>query len=123
MAAYNARDLAAFESVWTDETVWAPSITGGDTVTGGEYIGLDGMRRYFAELDEVWTSFTVTPLAFETMRPGRTLLHHRITGEGRLSGATVELENWGAAVTEGDRIQSMRVFATREEALASLERG
>jgi quercetin dioxygenase-like cupin family protein/ketosteroid isomerase-like protein len=122
MDAYNARDHAALAALWTPETVWAPSLTGGDTVAGGEYLGHEGLTRYFAELDEVWTSFETTPITIDFLATGHALIRNRISGRGRTSGATVEMENWVAFAFAGRRLRSAHACPTREEALAILER-
>lgn len=122
MDAYNARDQAVLATAWTPETVWAPSLTGGDTVTGGEYLGPQGLARYFVELDELWTSFETMPVTIDFLAPGHALIRNRISGRGRASGATVEMENWVAFVFAGSHLRFARVRRTREEALEILER-
>src|SRR3954452_17257206 len=92
--ALNVHDVEGVVACVEDSTVWRPSITGGDMVDGGEDVGGGGVRRYMADLDDVWSSFTTQLGEFEDLGDGWFVSANVLRGVGRVSGAPVEMENW-----------------------------
>ena len=59
----------------------------------GVHQGVDGLRRFVAQIDEMWTEFDVTPEEF--IDAGDTVIvGHRMKGTGRESGVQVELRSY-----------------------------
>ena len=81
------------------------------------YEGHDGIRRFYAEVRDVWESYTWEPEKLLESRD-HVLALLRSTGKGRGSG--VELERRRTAMlwtVRGDRLTSLRFFRDRAKAL------
>ena len=90
----------------------------GTRVESGGYCGHEGVRRYFAEADEVWDE--VRPVAGEITTSGDDVI---VFGHCAIRGRASEIETespcaWVVTVREG-KITRHRVFGTNEEALAA----
>jgi ketosteroid isomerase-like protein len=81
------------------------------------HVGTDGLRRMFAEADEIWDQFLVEPL--ELIDAGdRVVVTVRVVGKGKGSGAEVRQHSaqiW--TLREGRVIRWEVGYADRTEAL------
>jgi ketosteroid isomerase-like protein len=79
--------------------------------------GLDGLRRFLAQIDDMWIDFAATPEEF--IDGGDTVVAgHRISGVGRESGVATDMRLF-VVVTfrEGKILRFTGGFRSREEAL------
>jgi ketosteroid isomerase-like protein len=83
------------------------------------HVGTDGLRRMFAEADEVWEEFRVEPL--ELIDAGdRVVVIVRVVGKGKGSGVEVTHHSAQIWALHDGRITRWEVgYADRHEALAA----
>lgn len=116
--AFNRRDVEAFITAVDvpEDYEWRPFLTAG--IEGGVYRGPAGTREWFANLDDVFESFSVDAMEYRDLGD-RLLVFGTLHGRGRGSGVLVE-SPVGIVVeldTNGIPIRGI-AFATHVEALA-----
>ena len=80
------------------------------------YEGHDGIRRFYAEVRDVWMSYTWEPE--KLLESGeRVLALLRSSGRGRGSGIEIERRTAMLWTVRGDRLTSLRFFRDRADAL------
>ena len=92
-------------------------------VEGAAYRGLEGARRYFADLADAWDVWHNEPHAIEEVAPGKVLAEVTFHGTGQ-SGVEVALRSAALfVISDAGLVTGLYVYATREEALAAAEAG
>jgi ketosteroid isomerase-like protein len=84
------------------------------------YKGHDGLRSFFRErYEEAWG--TIEDVCEELVDAGgdHVVSVIRTRGRGRVSGAEVEIVHAGLWTLRGDKIVRLRMFGSREDALAA----
>jgi ketosteroid isomerase-like protein len=83
----------------------------------GVHHGIDGLRRFMKQIDEMWENFDVVP--FEYIDAGdKVVVANRISGKGRGSGVEAEMLLFAVIAFRDDKIvRYTGGFRTREEAL------
>jgi uncharacterized protein len=83
------------------------------------YQGLDGLRRFLAQIDEMWIDFDATPEEF--IDEGDTVVvAHRISGIGRESGVKAEMRLFLVVTFRNGKVVGFTGgFRSRQEALAA----
>jgi len=81
------------------------------------YDGHDGIRRFYAEVREVWEIYVWEPEQLVEASPGVVVALLRSTGRGRESGAEVERETAIVWSVHGGRLTALRFCRDRDEAL------
>jgi ketosteroid isomerase-like protein len=110
-AAASRRDLGEMLDLCDDDAEFAPLV--GD---GEPYRGPDGARRLLAELDQVWSEFTIE--VREAIAIGDNVvatLHAR--RRGRRSGGEIETFSVAVWSFQRDKLWRGRHYASRAEAL------
>ena len=59
--AFAVRDLDRALPLMHPEVEWRPYATADRAGRGKAYVGHEGIRQYFRDVDAVWTSFSATP--------------------------------------------------------------
>jgi ketosteroid isomerase-like protein len=81
------------------------------------HVGTDGLRRMFAEADEVWEEFRVEPLEFVDAGD-RVVVVVRVVGKGKGSGAEARQHSAQIWVLRDGLVVRWEVgYADRDEAL------
>ncbi|HEX3279319.1 MAG TPA: nuclear transport factor 2 family protein [Thermoleophilaceae bacterium] len=114
--AYNARDVAAYIDTVAESVTFRSRFSAMDRVV---YRGYDAMRRYFKELDEVWSRYE---MALQRMVPvgDRVVGLFHLYAVGRESDLQLE-ERPGVVFTIADgKIVQIDAFPTQAEALAEV---
>lgn len=115
--AFNARDLDTALSLLHPEIVFEP-VSGAILNKGEPYVGEDGMRQYFADVQAHWQELVVKPV------------HVRAAGDavvalGHASGRSAEpLEDAPATWVfkfDGDLVIHIRIFSDEHLARQALE--
>jgi ketosteroid isomerase-like protein len=113
-AAFATRDLDAAARVLHPEIEIHPSIVGGPE--GITYRGLDGNRKFWAEIDATWTEFRIEPREFRDLGE-QVLVLGQAFARGRETGIGLDQPGaWIAAVREG-RIVRLQSFSDQRKAL------
>jgi ketosteroid isomerase-like protein len=113
-AAFAKRDLQAAAGVLDPDVEVRPAIVGGPE--GVVYRGLDGMSRFWADIDAAWAGFQIRAEEFREL-DGDVVVLGRAVASGRASGITLDAAAaWIARVRDG-RITYFRSFSSQHEAL------
>ena len=113
-AAFARRDLDAAASLLHPEVEIRPALVGGPE--GTVYRGLDGSRRFWADIDAAWTTFRIDPQEFRDLGE-RVLVLGRAIALAPASGMALdEASAWLAEVRER-KIVRFRSFTNQREAL------
>ena len=110
-----AQLLSSLEEIFDPEIVWTPAVIGG--LEGGDYRGYDGIRRYYADREDVFETGRVEVLGCEEVGDDIMIAHVLSTGVGRASGAALEQELWMLARLRNGRVLAWTAFTSRGEAL------
>jgi hypothetical protein len=86
------------------------------TVEGGTYNGHDGIRRYFADMAEVWEEWRTWPDGLEEIRPG-TVLATLVTHAVGKSGAGGELRTFAVIAIVDGKVRRIDSYPSRADAL------
>ena len=83
----------------------------------GVHQGLDGVRRFLAQIDEMWIDFAATPEEFIDVGDA-VVVAHRISGIGRESGVETEMRLFVViSFRDGKVLRFTGGFRSRGEAL------
>ena len=107
--------LEALEEIFDPEIVWTPAVIGG--LEGGSYTGYEGLRRYYADREDVFESGKVDVIECEEVGEDKMIAHVLSTGVGRASGASLEQELWMLARLRNGRVLAWTAFNSREAAM------
>jgi ketosteroid isomerase-like protein len=115
--AFNARDVPALLERIDPEVEWVPLRA---VLEGDVYRGHDGIRRFIADCDEDMEHMQVR--MDEAIQVGDyVVVNGAITGRGRGSGNDLDLTlGWLIHVT-GGRVDYLRAYTDRSEALSEAE--
>jgi ketosteroid isomerase-like protein len=84
----------------------------------GTHRGIDGLRRFLEQIDEVWEDFQITPE--ELIDGGDTVVvAHRISGKGRGSGVHAEVLRFGVITFRDGKV--LRFTGGLEDRAEALE--
>jgi ketosteroid isomerase-like protein len=88
--AINRRDFAAIERMefFHEEARFYSTIAAAE---GDTYVGVDGLRKWAANVDETWEAFTVELVRVEAVDDERVVAELRTTGRARASGIPLEM--------------------------------
>jgi ketosteroid isomerase-like protein len=114
--AYNSRDLGAYLDTVSESVQFQSRFSAMDRRV---YRGHDGLRRYFAELDEVWSRYQ---MKLERAIPVGTRVAglFQVSAVGRESNLQME-EYPGVVFTlEAGKIVQIDAYATQAEALEAV---
>ena len=114
---FNARDIEAFIAL-CDPQIEFHSVFA--AVGGADYGGQDGMRRYFAEIDDAWgEELQVEPEAYFDLGE-HTLAFFVAHGRGPQSGAEVRMPYAQVVRWRDGLIVYYKAFSQREDAIRHL---
>ena len=87
------------------------------SAVAGVYEGADGIRRFFADIEDAGPDFRLDPERLEAVGGERVLAFVRLTFHGRASGLSIPAENGNVYEFEEGKIRRVQVFFDRAEAL------
>jgi len=112
--AFTGRDIdAMLELIAPEMEFWGP--TASFARQGEAYVGHEGMRQYFADVEKVWRTLEVVPHDFRDLGD-RVLVFGRVYARGEGGYITDSPTQWLWGVG-GGRVVWGRVFTNRAEAL------
>jgi ketosteroid isomerase-like protein len=114
--AYNARDLPAYFDTLSESVSFRSRFSAIDRVI---YRGHDDLRRYFAELDEVWSRYEMRLKRLVPVGRQVAALCH-LYAVGRESGLQVEDDSAVVFTLEAGKIVRIDAYPTHAEALEAL---
>jgi hypothetical protein len=112
VAAVNARDVDGYLACCTADVELHTPVA----VLDGVHQGTDGIRRFFAAIDDAGPDFQLEIERLELVGD-RVLALVAIHASGRSSGLPMDRETGNVYEFEGDRIRRVRIYADRGDAL------
>ena len=115
--AFNARDLEAVLSLLHPDVVFEP-VSGAVLNEGEPYRGHDGMRRYFADVQEYWRDLTVNPAHLREAGNAVVALGH-VSGAGTVGVLRDAPTTWVFKFDDG-LVAHIQVFSDQRLAREAL---
>jgi ketosteroid isomerase-like protein len=116
IAAINARDIEGYLACCTEdvklETPMAP--------VGGVYEGIDGIGRFFTDIEEAAPDFRIELDGVEEVDSKRVLAFMRNSSTGRTSGIRMAAPITNVYDLIDGKIRHVRIFLDRQEALKAV---
>jgi ketosteroid isomerase-like protein len=117
--AYNAGDYEAVVALLhADVELHADS----ELINSGDFRGHDGFIRWNADWTEAWEEFRVEPRVITSFGGRHILADTHQVARGAGSGVDVEMDVYWVFELADDRVVRMHLYATRERALAAIDR-
>ena len=111
ITAINERDIDGYLACCTEDIqLQMPGVE-------GVYEGADGIRRFFADIEDAGPDFRLHPERLEAVGGERVLAFVRLTFHGRASGLSIPAENGNVYEFEEGKIRRVQIFLDRAEAL------
>ncbi len=114
--AVNARDIEGYLACCTEtvklETPMAP--------VGGMYEGIDGIRRFFTDIEDAAPDFRIELDGVEEVDSERVITFLRTSGTGRSSGIRMGYRQTNVYDLIDAKISHIRIFLDRQEALKAM---
>jgi len=117
IAAINARDIEGYLACCTENVKLETPMA----AVGGVYEGIDGIRRYFADIEDAAPDFRIELDGVEVVDRKRVLAFLRISSTGRASGvrmAPPPLTNVYDLID--GKLSRIRIFLDRQQALKAV---
>jgi ketosteroid isomerase-like protein len=113
IAALNQRDIEGYLACCTEDVELRTPLT----PVAGVYEGADGIRRFFADVEDAGPDFRLELERLQDLGGQRVLAFVRVTSHGRASGLPTHAETGNVYEFEEGKIKRIRIFLDREEAL------
>jgi ketosteroid isomerase-like protein len=113
IAAINARDIEGYLACCADNVKLETPMA----AVGGVYEGIDGIGRYFTDIEEAAPDFRIELDGVEEVDSKRVLAFIRTGGTGRASGIRMAPTLTNVYDLIDGKISRVRIFLDREEAL------
>jgi ketosteroid isomerase-like protein len=116
IAAINARDIDAYLACCTENvellTPMAP--------VGGEYLGSDGIRRFFTDIEDAGPDFRIEVQREQAIGDSNVIAFVRVRSTFRASGIVTSIEGANVYDFIEGKISRIRIFWDRSEALEAV---
>jgi ketosteroid isomerase-like protein len=116
IAAINARDIEGYLACCTENVKLETPVA----AVGGVYEGSDGIRRYFADIEEAGPDFRIELDGVEEVDSKRMLAFLRFSSTGRASGIRLAAPLTNVYDLIDGKISHVRIFVDRQEALKAV---
>jgi ketosteroid isomerase-like protein len=114
IAAINARDIDAYLACCTENVeLLLPMV-------GAEYLGADGIRRYFNDIEDVGPDFWIEVERVQALGDSNVLAFLRFGATGRASGIVTGAESANVYDLIEGKLSRIRIFLDRDEALKAV---
>jgi ketosteroid isomerase-like protein len=116
VAAINARDIEGYLACCTEDVKLETPVA----AVGGVYEGVDGIRRYFTDIEDAGPDFRIELDGVEEIDSKRVLAFLRTSSTGRASGIPLALTLTNVYDLIDGKISHIRIFLDRREALKAV---
>ncbi len=113
VGAINQRDIDGYLACCTEDVQLVTPVA----EVAGAYDGPQGIRRFFTDIGDAAPDFKIVIEHLEAVGPDRVLAFMQVTGTGRVRGIPIENPTGNVYDFAGGRIQSIRIFFDRGQAL------
>jgi ketosteroid isomerase-like protein len=87
---------------------------------GADYLGADGIRRFFADLEDAGPDFRIEVQRLQAIGDSTVLAFVRVSWTGRASGIVTGAESANVYDFIDGKISRIRIFLDRDEALKAV---
>ncbi len=116
IAAINARDIDAYLACCTENVeLWTPLAP-----LGAEYLGADGIRRFFTDIEDVGPDFRIEVQSVQAVGDDYVIAFIRTSATGRASGIVTGTESTNVYDFIEGEISRIRIFLDHDEALKAV---
>src|ERR1700719_3036243 len=113
IAAINARDIEGYLACCTENVKLETQMA----AVGGVYEGIDGIGRYFADIEEAGPDFRIELDGVEEVDSKRMIAFLRFSSTGRTSGIPLAAPLTNVYDLVAGKISHVRIFVDRQEAV------
>jgi ketosteroid isomerase-like protein len=112
IAAINARDLEGYLACCTENVELVTPLA----PLGAEYVGADGIRRFFTDIEDVGPDFRIEVQGVQVVGDNNVIAFIRTSATGRASGIATGTESTNLYDFADSKIMRVRIFFDRSEA-------
>ena len=116
IAAINARDIEGYLACCTENVKLETPMA----AVGGVYEGIDGIGRFFTDIEEAGPDFRIEIDGVEEVDSKRVLAFLRNSSTGRASGIRLAWPQTNVYDLVDGKISHIRIFLDREQALKAV---
>jgi ketosteroid isomerase-like protein len=116
IATINARDIDGYLGCCTENVKLETPMA----AVGGVYEGIDGIRRFFTDVEEAAPDFRIEIDGVEEIDSKRVIAFLRTSSTGRASGIRLAASQTNAYDLIDGKISHVRIFFDRHEALKAV---
>jgi ketosteroid isomerase-like protein len=116
VAAVNARDVEGYVAYCTPDF----ELRGPLAAIAGVYKGPDGIRQFFADLDDAFPDFRLELERVVAIGSDRVLAFLVASASGRASGLSGSTPRWNVYDLVDGKIRRLRIFEDRQEAFEAV---
>jgi ketosteroid isomerase-like protein len=116
IAAINARDIEGYLACCTENVKLETPVA----AVGGVYEGIDGIRRFFTDIEEAGPDFRIELDGVEEVNSKRVVAFLRTSSTGRASGIRMALSLTNVYDVVDGKISHIRIFLDRQEDLKAV---
>jgi ketosteroid isomerase-like protein len=114
IAAINVRDIDAYLACCTENVALL------QPMVGAQYSGADGIRQFFADIEDIGPDFQVDVERMRAVDDGNVLAFLRVRATGRVSGIVTGADTANVYDFIDGKISRVRIFLDRQEALKAV---
>jgi ketosteroid isomerase-like protein len=116
LAALNRRDVEGMLATLQPDAEMVPARA---VLEGGAYRGHEGLRQWFADMEDDWDDFRIDSYEVRDLTGSRVLVLGRFHARGKSSGVKVDQPAaWICRLVDG-KVAHMRFFADADAALSA----
>ncbi len=116
IAAVNARDIDGYLACCTENVELLTPLA----AVGGEYLGPDGIRRFFTDIEDAGPDFRIEVERVQAVGDNHVLVFMRTSATGRTSGIVNGTESTNVYDFIDGKISRIRIFLDHDEALKAV---
>jgi hypothetical protein len=116
IAAINAREIDAYLACCTENVELLTPLA----AVGGEYLGSDGIRRFFTDIEDAGPDFRIDVERMQAVGDNNVIVDMRTSATGRTSGIVNGTESTNVYDFVEGKISRIRIFLDRDEALKAV---
>jgi len=116
IAAINTRDIDAYLACCTKNVELLTPLA----AVGGEYLGSDGIRRFFTDIEDAGPDFRIEVQRVRAVGDNNVIVFMRTSATGRTSGIVNDTESTNVYDFIEGKISRISIFLDRDEALKAV---
>jgi ketosteroid isomerase-like protein len=118
-AAYDRRDVESLQALCHEDCVVYTVVEG--RAEPQPFRGLDGIREWIENEDDVWDSVKIEDLDVKTLRDDRVFTSAVARLRGKGSGIELSMPVWSAIDLKEGKVLRLRSFPDREQAVQAAQ--